>query len=227
MGRPYIICHMIESVDGRIDCDMVEQISGEEYDVALEELECDAMLNGRQTAVLHYAEKEPYVPTETECVGNTTFYRAEENNGWHIIADSRGTLRWSGNKIEDRPLLVLVSEQVSREYLDYLTGLNISYICSGESRVDLAQAMELLHTQFGVQRLVVTGGGTINGALLEVNLLDEVSIQIAPGIDGRRGWTASFDGIKDQERPATKLSLVSVKQQGETVWMRYKVNKDN
>ena len=29
--KPYIICHMVASVDGRIDCSMVDKISGDEY----------------------------------------------------------------------------------------------------------------------------------------------------------------------------------------------------
>ncbi|MEE1098864.1 MAG: 5-amino-6-(5-phosphoribosylamino)uracil reductase, partial [Alistipes sp.] len=48
--RPYIICHMIASVDGRIDCDMTEQIEGgNEYYEALESLACPSMLMGRVT----------------------------------------------------------------------------------------------------------------------------------------------------------------------------------
>ena len=32
MMRPYIICHMMSLLDGRIDCDVTEQIeSGDEY----------------------------------------------------------------------------------------------------------------------------------------------------------------------------------------------------
>lgn len=34
--RPYIISHMMMSVDGRIYCPMVAQISGEEYYTALD-----------------------------------------------------------------------------------------------------------------------------------------------------------------------------------------------
>ena len=49
-----------------------------------------------------------------------------------------------------------------------------------------------------------------------------MSLMVAPGIDGRTGMTAVFDGIDDAARPATKLQLRSVKQVGEgTVWMRY------
>ena len=44
--RPYIICHMVESVDGRIDCDMVDKISGDEYYHALNSLECASQVEG-------------------------------------------------------------------------------------------------------------------------------------------------------------------------------------
>ena len=41
---------MIASVDGRIDCDMTEQIEGgNEYYEALEALDCPSMLMGRLT----------------------------------------------------------------------------------------------------------------------------------------------------------------------------------
>ena len=45
---------------------------------------------------------------------------------------------------------------------------------------------------------------------------------VAPGIDGRAGMPAVFDGIADSDRAATQLRLCSVRQMGETVWMRYK-----
>lgn len=60
--RPYIVCHMMASVDGRIDCAMTEQIeSGDEYYEALAELGCPSLLMGRVTMQLHYAAAEPFV----------------------------------------------------------------------------------------------------------------------------------------------------------------------
>ena len=85
--------------------------------------------------------------------------------------------------------------------------------------------MEILCDNFGIERLAVTGGGHINGAFLEAGLLDEVSFMLAPGIDGRAGMVAVFDGIADKNRPATNLTLCDVKQMGETVWLRYKFKK--
>ncbi len=36
--------------------------------------------------------------------------------------------------------------------------------------------MEILHSEFGVERLAVTDGGHINGAFLAAELLDELSL---------------------------------------------------
>ena len=47
MEKPHIICHMVESVDGRIDCGMVDKISGDEYYSTLESLGCTASVEGR------------------------------------------------------------------------------------------------------------------------------------------------------------------------------------
>ena len=43
-----------------------------------------------------------------------------------------------------------------------------------------------------MERMAIVGGGTINAAFLNAGLLDEVSILLGPGIDGRNGMTAAF-----------------------------------
>ena len=63
--KPYIVCHMMSSVDGRIDCDMTERIGGDEYYTALAQLNCDSELSGKITMQMHYALPEPFIPPET------------------------------------------------------------------------------------------------------------------------------------------------------------------
>lgn len=64
--KPYIICHMMASIDGRIDCDMTERIGGNEYYEALEQLACDSDLSGRITAAMHIALPEPFSHRQSE-----------------------------------------------------------------------------------------------------------------------------------------------------------------
>ena len=86
----------------------------------------------------------------------------------------------------------------------------------------MSRAVEILNEQFGVDRLAVVGGGNIHGAFLREGLIDEVSIVVGAGIDGRRDMTAVFDGIDDPSFPTTILRLIGVERVGEnSVWLRY------
>lgn len=220
--KPYIICHMIASVDGRIDCDMTEQIEGgNEYYEALEALECPSMLMGRVTMQMHYALPEPFVANDNTPIGHEAFHVARKAAAYCVGIDTHGKLQWGENEFDGQALLVITDEKCPKAYHDRLTEQGISWIAAGKEGINLVRAMEILGEEFGVERLAVTGGGHINGAFLEAGLLDEVSFMVAPGIDGRAGMASVFDGIGDKNRPATQLHLESVKRMGETVWMRY------
>lgn len=53
MNKPYIICHMMSSVDGRIDCAMTEQLKGvEDYYETLAKLDADTTVSGKRTVEL-------------------------------------------------------------------------------------------------------------------------------------------------------------------------------
>ena len=225
MKRPYIICHMVASIDGRIDCSMVDKISGNEYYETLEKLDCPVQLEGRVTMEHYNAAKEPFIANDTTPFGMTSVYKAVDSKEYIVSGDTLGRLRWPAAEIDGVPLVCIVSEQVPQEYLEMLRNERISYICVGSDAIDLQAAMEILCTDFGVERLAVLGGGHINGGFLAAGLIDEVSLLLAPGIDGRKGQTALFDGIADIDRMPVRLALESVEQVGQgTLWIRYKTD---
>ena len=203
MNKPYIVCHMMTSVDGRIDCAMTEHLPGvQEYYDTLDALDAPTRISGRVTAELEMA-----LP------------------GYEIVVDTHGTLLWGESAEDERPLLILTSEQVSKEYLAYLNGKHISWIACGKEHVDLKRACEILAAEFDVKRAAVVGGGHINAGFLAAGLLDEVSILIGAGIDGRGGMQSVFDGLP-MERGVTPLKLTSAQQYGSgAVWLRYNVEK--
>ncbi len=223
--KPYIICHMMASVDGRIDCAMTEQIdSSSVYYDALEQLDCPTTIEGRVTMQMHFALPEPFVATSTEPIGRTAFHQATEGKpGYDVAIDTHGKLRWPANEQYGQPLLVIACEDCPKEYFETLDRQDISWIAVGKNRIDLEKAMEMLNTEFAVERIALVGGGHINGAFLDAGLLDEVSLMVGPGIDGRSDMAAVFDGIDEPDRPATLLKLQTVERMGDTVWMRYKV----
>lgn len=221
--RPYIICHMMSLLDGRIDCDVTEKIeSGNEYYEALEKLGCPSTLMGRVTMQMHYAAPTPFVVKNSAPVAKECFHKAVEADGYLVAVDTDGKLVWPQNEFDGMPLLVVTSEGCPREYLDALTEQRISWIAVGKQGIDLSRAMEILYNDFSVRRLSVTGGGHINAAFLSAGLLDEVSMMWCPGIDGRAEMAAAFDGLPC-ECPPVKLQLSSVERMGEVIWARYKV----
>ncbi|MBQ8672635.1 MAG: RibD family protein [Bacteroides sp.] len=224
--RPYIICHMMSLLDGRIDCDLTEQIeSGDEYYDALNKLDCPSMLMGRVTMEMHYALPEPFVAENSSPIGEEQFHKAMNAKGYLVAIDTTGKLRWPQNLFDGMPLLVITSADCPKEYLDILSRQQISWIATGRKSINLKRAMEILYKAFNVERLSLTGGGHINGAFLKEGLIDEVSMMWCPGIDGRKGMASVFDGL-DMDTPPTKLQLVSVEKMGETIWAKYKTNKN-
>lgn len=222
--KPYIICHMMASVDGRIDCAMTSKIKGvNEYYKTLDALDAPTTVSGRITATLEMAEQGFFLSKDKTAIGKTTFHKAVDADGYTVIADSKGRLKFNGSELDGQPLLLIVSEKASKEYLSYLEQLGISWIACGNERTDLKQAVEIMNTEFNVERMVVVGGPHINGAFLSSGLLDEVSILYGPAIDGREGMPGVFDGLAKNAEPI-QLHLKSVEQYPDgAVWMRYKL----
>lgn len=98
--RPYIISHMMTSVDGRIDCPMVGQLSTDEYYIALEKLGPCSKLSGRITTALECsAVKEESTPMEGTPIGHKSVYVASKSDEYTIIVDTYGKLRWQEVKL--------------------------------------------------------------------------------------------------------------------------------
>ena len=223
MAKPYIICHMMTSLDGRIDCAMTSKLRGvNDYYTTLDEINVPTTVSGRVTAELELAEPGKFEPKNTETYGKEGFSKKADAAGYEVIVDTKGKLLWPNALGMSKPYLILTSENVTKEYLDYLDKKNISWIACGKEHIDLVRAAEILAEQFNVKRMGIVGGPKINTAFLEAGLLDEISILIGAGIDGRGGMPAVFDGL-DMAHDVTALKLIDVKKfDSDAVWIRYK-----
>lgn len=223
MKKPYIICHMMTSVDGRIDCAMTSQLRGvDDYYNTLEELNLPTTLSGRVTAELEMADPGFFEAKDSAIYGQEGFSKKKAANGYEIVVDTKGKLLWQDASDMEKPYLIITSEKVTKEYLAYLDGQNISWIACGKDKIDLARAAEILATEFGVERMGIVGGPAINSAFLDAELLDEISILIGAGIDARGEMPSVFDGF-NINHPLIQLKLIDVKKfNSDAVWLRYK-----
>lgn len=142
---------------------------------------------------------------------------------YEIVVDTHGKLLWPDASGMNKPYLIITSEDVAGEYLEYLDSNHISWIATGKEKVNLPRAMEILFNEFSVERVGVVGGPAINTAFLNEQLLDEISILIGAGIDGRMQMPSVFDG-RDMDYPLTQLKLTDVQRcVSGAVWLRYDV----
>lgn len=125
--RPYIICHMMSLLDGRINCDVTELIeSGNEYYDALNQLDCPSILMGRVTMQMHYALPVPFISDNKTPIGEELLHLAIGTKGYLIAIDTMGKLRWSHNQFDGMPLLVITSENFPKNIWTRLPS-NISH----------------------------------------------------------------------------------------------------
>lgn len=226
MNRPYTVCYMMTSVDGRIDCAMTEKLPGvEDYYPLLDELRLPSAVSGRVTAELEIAERGRYQPRDNTAVGREIISKkCDSPCGYDIIVDTKGVLLWKQAEEYEKPMIIILSEQTAGEYLDYLDGKNISYIVTGKNKTDLARAGLILKERFGVERMGVVGGAAINTAFLDAGLLDEVIVLVGAGIDGRASYPPVFNSPEEDRRPVP-LELVEVKSFASgAVLIRYRVS---
>lgn len=114
MNKPYIICHMMTSVDGRIDCAMTSQLPGvEDYYKTLDALNLPTTVSGRVTAELEMAEPGFFQAKNPETFGQEGFSKKVSAKGYEIIVDTKGKLLWPDASDMDKPYLIITSEQVT------------------------------------------------------------------------------------------------------------------
>ena len=93
MNKPYILCHMMTSVDGRIDCAMTEHLPGvQEYYDTLDALDAPTRVSGRVTAQLEMARPGVFRSETATPLHKEAFSKAADAAGYEVVVDTRGTL---------------------------------------------------------------------------------------------------------------------------------------
>jgi 2,5-diamino-6-(ribosylamino)-4(3H)-pyrimidinone 5'-phosphate reductase len=142
-----------------------------------------------------------------------------------IGTDAKGVLRFQENEVGGDHVVLLVTNQVSDDYLAHLQAAGVSYLFCGKKQIDLRMALEKLGTRFKLRKLMLQGGGKFNGAMLGAGLVDEISHITVPIADGGVGVASMFDiPGKAPANAAATLRLLSHKQMpGGAIWARYRV----
>jgi len=225
--QPYVICHMLASVDGRIvTSDWPLSPEGRtEYERTAATYRADAWLCGRITMAAFATGTAPDVLPMSSVLTKSDFVAPGHGPPYAIAVDPQGKLYWHTNAIDGDHVIVVLTEQVAPEYLAFLQAQGVSYLFAGAHTIDLATALAKLAALFQIKTLLLEGGGKINGAMLRARLIDELSLLIAPVADGKTGTPTLFDTASDVAslHAAVRLTLHAVEQRADGIlWVRYR-----
>lgn len=237
--KPKVICHIMSSVDGRLlpsrwtppfDNTPASALFGE-YARLGKELDTDAWMFGLSTAqegVLPYK----FVGKKTEYTMPKKPYidlSPRKSTRMFIVSDPAGRIFYHTSSVRGDNIGTILGENVTDEYLQHLQTAHISYVFGGKDGYDMETALETLGNLFDIKSISLQGGGVIDGAMLAAGLIDELSLVIYPGIDGKSGIPSIFEYIGNADLPAQGQSL-ELKTVGQcshgVVWLRYKIRNN-
>lgn len=235
MKKPYVVCHMLTSLDGKIDG---AYMGAPECAPALAAygnlrgtFQCQATLYGTTTMAGSYSDG--YI-RQIEMSGyddpREDFIAVSDAESYVISVDPKGSPAFSCNTIEKkgRPkahIVEVLTEAVQAGYLAYLRKKEISYIFAGKDTLDCRLLLEKLYRLFSIERLMVAGGGLMNWSFVQEDLLDELSIVVAPVADGSTQTVSIFekaDFLPTRSPVAFKLKEVKPLD-GDALWLRYTI----
>lgn len=214
---PEVILHTAVSLDGRVD--LFEPDLALFYRLA-QSFEEDATLAGSETILRSGAEPDAHDASAKP--------PPEKWLPLLVVPDSHGRVRSWATLLSSgywRAGVALITRSTPNDYRAYLDRVRVSTIVAGTDKVDLTAALLELADRFGVRRVRVDSGGTLNGALLRAGLVTQVSVLLHPVMVGGTSCRSMFRA-PDLATPEGLVRLgepqVEV-QPGGVLWLRYPV----
>lgn len=203
MNRPHVVLHSAISIDGCTTGFAADL--GMFYEIAARWGE-DATLAGADTILTALASQE-LEPEEGDPPDKGT-----AELPLLCVTDSLGRIdEWE--RVRAWPywddIIVLCSRATPHPYLVRLDDAGINYLICGETSVDLPEALAQLRSQYGIHMLRVESGGRLNAALIQQDLVDELSLLIHPIVAGSKHHFL-MHGSKDL--PTTRFVRVTVEE---------------
>ena len=225
MNRPYVFINTATSADGKIDTfeRKGSAISSKRDKERVDQLraDADAVLVGGKTLL----GELPKLTVKSEALREARVKRGVTPNPIKVGVVTSADIPLESDFIKAGPAraVIFTTSRTSISQLETLRANGVEVFVDDAPRVNLGKMMETLG-ELGVKRLMVEGGGTINFELLQLGLVDELMIYIAPMIFGGENapTLASGFGLVRNEAIEMKLKNVETHEDG-GVLLTYKL----
>ena len=178
--RPYLLVNMAMSADGKTAAprSFFSRFGSEADQSNLYKLRAtvDGVLCGASTIAKDNASLLPAKRNRRQ--NQKPFYR--------IAATGTGSLPLTSAlfKTTSPPILILTTNSAPQKIRELYQAIAAGIHVTKGKQINWAQALAWLREKWGIRRLLIEGGGTLNQSLFRLDLVDEINLTICPFIIG-------------------------------------------
>lgn len=228
MMRSYTICHMVTTIDGKVTGKFLSTPEAKKTEELYFELhrnfDAQGFICGRVTmeeSFTHgwYPRLDHYEPMKVF----VDRVPKKASKFYAVAFDPKGRLGWKKNYIEDEDpgydrarIVEVLTTSADPRYITYLEEMDIPYIFAGKTEINVEFALLKLKTMFGINKVLLEGGSVTNGTFAKENLIDEISLTVAPVIASFEAKPLFSEGALDT------FVLADTRKEADVLWLNYK-----
>lgn len=204
-----VIINVAMTLDGKIDnvARRGAKISSDSDWERVDRLraESDAILVGGRTLL----DEDPRLTVKSAALRDERVARGLEPDPVKVGIVSKASLSAKSRFLRSGmgSVIIFTTEQTSGKELSLLREAGAVVCVLGKKRVDLAAALDFL-AEWGIENLMIEGGGEMNAAFLTAGLVDEIHVYIAPMIFGGATAPTLADGKGVLDGEKLKLEVL-------------------
>lgn len=220
-NRPQVILVSEVTVDGKLtvtkgaSSKLLMQFMSHEAEVLLHRIraESDAIMVGSNTIKIDNS----YL----------TVRHVPGKNPIRVIPSSHADISPDANVFSnDSPTIIAVSEAADPGRVEILRQKKAIIEVVGDERVNLALLMNRLWSGYGVKKLMIEGGATLNGQMFSLGLIDEIVLIHLPFIAGGTDTPSLVGGLEARSvDDLIRLELKANYLAGENLITEYSVRR--
>lgn len=226
-----VILHILSDLSGKIDGPMFSNLAiapaSKAYGEIRKKLNCQGVVYGLTTMAEGYCDGLSQVQRGPDLEVFEDHQAETTTESFIVSLDPQGTLFFEKGELVRKNrasahVIQVLTGAVSQNYLDELQEHGVSWIYAGKTAIDLPLVVHKLEKDWGITRLMVAGGGICDWAFARENLLDELSIVLAPIASADETSASVFRSMDKSEDLSVAYTLKEAEiQEGGALWLHY------
>jgi 2,5-diamino-6-(ribosylamino)-4(3H)-pyrimidinone 5'-phosphate reductase len=149
--------------------------------------------------------------------------KRDDNLPYWIIIDTKGKLKDLLHEVRRfeflKDVIILISENTPKDYIDYLIDRNYDYHIVGKKKINLTKSLENLSKKYNVKTILTDTGKILGNILINQGFVNEISLLIHPVIVGEKSYNIFANIYKNIRLKLYKNEILN----NEYIWLVYRI----